>query len=184
MLVFSHLRAGVQEEGRLCAILSSNPLHSAFSTVPARMCSRTESVSPCRTHGSLCLEQTAPMFLVKTQFKVGLGSQNSRQCPRETLLSVPVINPLTSPSHPRRKTNTWWPGSVLNNFYYMFSVLYTKEISFFTVIQKKILIIWPFRCSCSQFISPLLDGPRWPRRLPCSRPCVTPSVASVADRVG
>lgn len=35
-----------------------------------------------------------------------------------------------------------WPESILNNFYYTFSVLYTKEISFvffFTVIQKKIL---------------------------------------------
>lgn len=44
----------------------------------------------------------------------------------------------TSLSHPPRKTNIW-PESVLNNFYYTFSVLYTKEISFSYSDSKKTL---------------------------------------------
>lgn len=30
-----------------------------------------------------------------------------------------------------------WPESILNNFYYTFSVLYTKEISFFFYSDSK-----------------------------------------------
>lgn len=113
-------------------------------TAPSPRCLSTGAVvwNPCLHAGhirSRCLKQTAPMFLDETKFKRGLGSQNSHEKPFDLFL---LLTP-TSFSHPLRKTNTW-PGSILNNFYYMFSVLYTKEISFFTVIQKKILIILAF----------------------------------------
>lgn len=63
-------------------------------TAPSPRSLRTRAVvlSPClhaRRIQPLCLKQTAPLFLGKTKFKMGLGSQNSKSA----WCLVPMKNP-------------------------------------------------------------------------------------------
>lgn len=82
-------------------------------------------------------------FQDKTNLEMGAGPAASLKCARSgapeksflILLSIPTplsLFPLT-----KENEQITWPESILNNFYYTFSVLYTKEISFFFYSDSK-----------------------------------------------